>query len=265
MFRTFNEVREAARAHRKAVTAAKVKRDVAIEEVKQNYAGELLKERLASIEDEYFQATMVGEKELRNNIEKLRIDKLTRLKSNVAKAPTSEQVAKLNEIRNRKDIDLDELKIIADSMSDNYGALRTLREIAREHGYSLIVPEYKEIEEQINTAAEYANRMINTSEDTYEGLAFYGNYDNTYFDTLTDGLDNESFSAIPEIKKRTLTDGEHAVLEKLFGRMAPVSLPYLVREAAKSPELRTLIALSDTYGRFLSEEPYAEDIKDGSE
>lgn len=253
MIRTFKEIRAVAQQWRRELNAAKMKSDCQIEESSKLYGGNLLKQKVSEAKRDY-EKVVERKKELQVQIENLRYDKLSRLRENVAKAPTLEQSAKLDDIRSRREIDIDELTVVAESMSDNYGALRTLREIASKHGYSLIVPDYKDIEQKINNAADYAIRMLDTSEDTYHGLAFYGNYENTPFDYMIDGLDDEnSFSFVPEVKPRVITETEQEILDRVFRGTLPFDLPNRVREAAKSPEMRRLIELSDIYSRFLYE------------
>lgn len=256
MVTSFKEIRKHAQKWGSEFSTVKENYQQTVEKYKKNYAGDLLKQRLAEAKAEY-DAFIHGHKvELKKEIEETRKAKIEQLDKAVSTAPTTEQMTVLQTLSLRSNIAESELRAIAGQMKNNYAALQVLRDIAEKNGYFLSVPSFEGIKENINKACDYAIKMLDEVENVnnYWRMAYYGDYNNgkSMYEQLTAGLDNDILLELPEIKKCTITDAEQSILDRLFKNLEVWQLPEAVRSAAQSPEMKKLIEMSN-YSNLLSE------------
>lgn len=249
--RTFKEMRKAVKDYRAVADGAGKLRDETIRQASEIYAGSLLEQKKAEANALYTEHTFTAKQMLLKDIEAFRTAKIEQLEKNVAKAPTTEQVNKLNELRNRKHLDADELQLVADSMSGSYGALRTLRDIADTHNHLLQVPDYTVIRDDINECCDYAIKMMSHDSTGYTYANFINDREGNMWDNATEPLDTDILCAIPKVERRKITDGETELLNRMFEGISPEQLPFEVNKASKSAEIKRLIELSDVYSPLL--------------
>ena len=102
----------------------------------------------------------------------------------VNKAPTDDQVRKLEVILKRDGILQSEVEMWAKEFGDNYLCASAFRDYARRMGYFLIYSDFTDADERIeaiNEAYKYLNEMlsiISQDNSTYKSLAFYGTDEN---------------------------------------------------------------------------------------
>lgn len=191
MVTSFKEIRKHAQKWGNEFTTVKENYQQAVEKYKKNYAGDLLKQRLAEAKAE-LDAFIHGHKvELKKEIEETRKAKIEQLDKAVSTAPTTEQMTVLQTLSLHSNIAESELRAIAGQMKNNYAALQVLRDIAEKNGYFLGVPSFERIRENINKVSDYAIKTLDEVEDVnnYWRMAYYGDYNNgkSIYEQLTAG------------------------------------------------------------------------------
>lgn len=256
MATSFKTIRKHAQKWGNELTTVKETYRLTVEKYKSIYAGELLKRKIEEAKAEHDDFVHGNKVKLKDEIEETRKAKLEQLDKAVSTAPKPEQMSVLQTLGLRSNISESELKALASQMSNNYSALRVLRDIAEKSGYFLKVPDFERIRDNINDACDYAIKMLDEVENVnnYWRTAYYGDYNNgnSMYEQLTVGLDNDILLESPEIGKRTITEAEQSILDRLFGSTESWLLPEAVRSASKSPEMRKLIEMSN-YSSFLEE------------
>lgn len=250
--KNYKEMRQQVREYRAVANLAKGIFEKTVAECKELYKEPLLTEKVEIAQQEYNERTIIGKRLLVNDIESFRDAKTEQLEKSVAKSPTAEQSAKLTQLATRKSLAADEIEIVAKSMSDNYGAMRSLSDIAESNGQYFNVPDYIEIRDNLNWACDYALKMLDNPSE-YQELEFCGDYSGITWDMVTEPLDTDIFITIPKVERRTLTDNEAELLHTLFGDTPTNTLAFEVNKAAKSPEIKKLIELSPDYGALLED------------
>ena len=136
----------------------------------------------------------------------------------VNKAPTDDQVRKLEVILKRDGILQSEVEMWAKEFGDNYLCASAFRDYAKRMGYILIFSDFTDADERIqviNEAYNYLTEMlsvINSEESSYKLLAFYGtnengeSYDGSAAKTYTEILDADPTFKPQKITVKPITD-----------------------------------------------------------
>ena len=181
-FRSFGEIVSAMRTTRDFIRMGKEKfekiRSDAVKSGKLTQAG--LNDLKADFEDAYIPMSDFLRKGLLTEIDAWKERELKNAFAIVNKAPTDDQVRKLEVILKRDGILQSEVEMWAKEFGDNYLCASAFRDYAKRMGYFLIYSDFTDADERIeaiNEAYQYLNEMlsiINKDDSSYKSLAFYG-------------------------------------------------------------------------------------------
>ena len=190
---------------RKAIFEAKANAAAEKEKIVRIYAKALAEEKCATIDAETSAFVGTEIRELRSQLAAMLAQKRARFESEAFTAPTDEQTRLLQALSLRADsLTASEVFAIAERMSDNHQALRTLAALAAKSNISVLVPiQISEVEENFAEVEEYLNACIALIEKpdsglTYKATEFYTTNTPTggYFGAVVDAMDNSSFLAV---------------------------------------------------------------------
>lgn len=255
MTTSFKNIRKHAQEWAIGLIPAKESYNEKVDKYNNMFKGKFLEEKLAEAKAEHDGYVHEGKAVLKEEIENTRKAKIEKLNKSVSTAPSPGQMSILQTLSLRSNISESELRSIAEQMNNNYSALQVLKDIAEKNHFYLKVPSFERIRDSINESCDYALKMLDEVDnvDNYWRAAYYGDYNNgrSMYEQLSAGLDNDILLETPKIEKRTITTEEQSILDRLFKHTESWLLPEAVRSAARSPEVRKLIELSN-YSSFLS-------------
>lgn len=179
---------------------------------------------------------------------------LASLKKGASTPPTPGQLALLQAFSLRSNFAQRELEDVAAQLSENYVALKTLKDIAASKGFYIYFSvDYDQAIEDIGEAVNYGKKMLEKlgtapNDLDYYGLEFFGDYEASSWNGRTQNIDGSEYAKTipPKVERREITEDEQEILESLFEKqgMGYADQINAVRKAAKTPELKSLIELS---------------------
>lgn len=121
------------------------------------------------------------------------------IKSIVCQPMTSEQIRLIQGLQLRKDVPREEVEMITDRLKSSgagaYASLHALKDIFYDRGIPTLCYRYEDALKSVEQTSEYLIKMIRSihkdpANYTYNEMEFYGDYENTRLQYLSDELEN---------------------------------------------------------------------------
>lgn len=251
---TFKEFRESAKTEKMYLESYRKPHDDMIAAIKKNYQGDLLQRELEAENAVWNEKVGAAKGKLTDQLNRTAEAMLASLKKGASTPPTPGQLALLQAFSLRSNFTQRELEDVAAQLSENYVALKTLKDIAASKGFYIYFSvDYDQAIEDIGEAVNYGKKMLEKlgtapNDLDYYGLEFFGDYEAPSWNGRTQNIDGSEYAKTipPKVERREITEAEQEMLESLFERqgMGYADQINAVRKAAKTPELKRLIELS---------------------
>ena len=214
-------------------------------------------------------------KEIEDLVAKVIDTKKTAVNRMLTTAPSREQIDLLQSLEMQgKSLSEAEINAILPELTDNYRALKTMQTIARNVGFSVILPaqyDYEEIKRSLERAEAYLSDRVKdmgrpVKEWSLASDCFYGSikfnlsaeewekqkWEDPIYSEFAEVLDGNMQTAPIIEPVKELTEAEAEILDGLFANKVGKDLDGAVVRAARTPYIRDMIERSE-YAEHLTE------------